>query len=88
MHVLSRCHGLQRLLRSRVPLHALGGTVPVTAWSHRVAARRGLRLDPRLSPALKNQQASLGTCLLDGRAHERIDQHFQDDLAGDGLRHL
>jgi len=30
----------------------------------------------------------MGTSLLRGRAHEGVDQLLQNDLAGDGLRHL
>ena len=54
----------------------------------RVAVGRGFRLDPRLSPARKDQQAALGARLLDRGAHERVEQFLQHDLAGDGLRHL
>ena len=55
---------------------------------HRIAAGRGFRRDPLLSPSRKNQQASLGTRVLDRCAHERVEQLLQHDLARDCLRDL
>ena len=40
------------------------------------------------SPRGKNQQPALGACVLDRRAHQRVDQLLQHDLARDSLRDL
>src|SRR5258707_4533440 len=54
---------------------------------HRFAAGRCLRHDPLLI-AYENQQSSLGACVLDRRAHERVDQFLEDHLTRDGLRNI
>src|SRR5215510_8726087 len=46
------------------------------------------RLQPQVIPARQEQEAPLGTRMLDRQAHERIDRSFQHHLAGDCLRHL
>ena len=52
----------------------------------RVAAGRGFRLDPQFILPRQNQQPSFGAGVLDRRAHERVDQLVQDDLARHRLR--
>ena len=49
---------------------------------------RGFRGYPLLGASPKKQQTSLRASLLNGSAHERVDQFFENDFAGDGLRHL
>ena len=50
-----------------------------------VVASAAMRCSP---PSRQDQQTALGARLLNRRAHERVDQFFQDNLARDGLRHL
>src|SRR5262245_33258529 len=51
-----------------------------------VSAGRGFRLYALLNPSRENQETSLSTSVLDRRAHELIDEFFQDHLARDCLR--
>jgi len=51
-----------------------------------VSAGRGFRLYALLNPSRENQETSLSTRVLDRRAHELIDEFFQDHLARDCLR--
>src|SRR5262249_16222846 len=53
-----------------------------------VAADRGFGLYPLLDTSQTNQQPSLSTRVLDRRAHQCVDQSFQNDLARDRLRDL
>ena len=53
---------------------------------HVIAAGGRLRLDAIVIPLRKNQQTSLGAGVLDSRAHQRVDQLLQDDLARRPLR--
>ena len=46
-----------------------------------VAAGRGFRRDAQLVAARKEQQPPLSTGVLDRRAHERVEQFLEDDLA-------
>jgi len=48
---------------------------------HIAAARRGFRFDSIVIPVRKNQHASFSAGMLDGRAHQRVDQLLQHDLA-------
>jgi len=41
-----------------------------------------------LTRVRQNQHASFGTCLFDGRAHDHVDELFQDDFSRHGLRDL
>ena len=53
------------------------------------AIGRGFRLDPLLiAPRERINKTSFGAGLLERRAHERVDQLLQHDLARDGLRDL
>ena len=51
-----------------------------------VATGRGFRRDAQLVAARQEQQPPLSTGVLDRRAHERVEQFLQDDLARHGLR--
>ena len=55
---------------------------------HLVTAGRGFRFDPVFIPLRKNQHTSFGAGVLDGRAHERVDQLLQDNLTRQRLGHL
>src|SRR5690242_4312635 len=46
------------------------------------------RLRLQLITSRNDQETPLGACVLDSRAHEPVDQFFEDDLARDDLRHL
>ena len=52
------------------------------------AACRRFRLHPLLRAPGNDQNTPVGAGMLDGRAHERVDQFLQNDLARDCLRHL
>jgi hypothetical protein len=52
------------------------------------AMRDCLRVDLQPLALQGDQEASLGSGVLDGRAHEPVDQLFQNHFAGDGLRYL
>ena len=48
--------------------------------AHVIAAGGRLRLNAIVLPSGKNQETSFGTRVLDGRAHQRVDQFLQHDL--------
>ena len=50
------------------------------------SAARGLCLNHELITMWKDQEAPFSAGLLDGSAHETVDQFLQNHLAGDGLR--
>ena len=49
---------------------------------------RGFRLDLRFVASQQDQQPSSGTRMLDRFHHQRLDQLFEKDLAGQRLRHI
>src|SRR5262249_44907767 len=55
---------------------------------HHVPAGGCLRFDRKLVPAWEDEQPAFRARMLDGRAQQRLDQLFQDDLARDRLRDL
>ena len=71
----------QHRLRQRDCRHGL----VAHTHDHFVAARRGLRRDPQLGSARQSQQSALCARLLDRRAHDRVDQFFELNLARSGL---
>ena len=53
-----------------------------------IAARGHLRFDTIVLPAGKNQETAFGARVLDGRAHQGVDQLLQHDLTRYGFGHL
>src|ERR1700760_1610638 len=75
---------VENRLRQRGPSNGL----VTPAHDDSLATGRRFGCNPLFASVRKNQQPSLRTCLLDGGAHEYIDELALDDLPGDGLRHL
>src|SRR4029077_10378277 len=50
-----------------------------------VSENRGLRLDLQFITDVKDQQTALSTRVLDGRAHDSLDEFFQNHFARDCL---
>src|ERR1700733_13623525 len=53
-----------------------------------VTLAAGLCFDSLLFTSREDQETALRTRLLECDSHELVDQFAQNDLAGDGLRHL
>src|SRR5215831_12438863 len=73
--------GPEDILKYR-PRQISGGYASLSQfYLHLTAAGCGFSLDPVFITSRKNQQTSFGTGVLDCRAHQRINQLLQNDLA-------
>ena len=75
-------------MQNRLGQHGGGQRLVAQLHEHRVAAGCRFRRDPLITLSRNNEQRALGTCVLDGGAHQGIEQLFQNDLARDSLGHL